>query len=89
MRVEYKFSKRGGDPEGPITGTFMPMSADDGSHYGANVKMHGAGTYDCEFKFYAPEGYALHTDPDTGVPGRLWTKPVVMKWTFNYTPRKW
>ena len=89
MRVEYKFTKRGGDPQGPITGTFMPMSADDGPHYGANVKMHGAGTYDCEFKFYAPEGYALHTDPDTGVPGRFWKKPVVMKWTFNYTPRKW
>ncbi len=45
MRVEYKFTKRGGDPQGPITGTFMPMSADDGPHYGANVKMHGSGTY--------------------------------------------
>ena len=46
MRVEYKFTKRGGDSQGPIEGTFMPMSADDGPHYGANVKMHGAGTYE-------------------------------------------
>lgn len=46
----------------------------------------GAATF---IKFYAPEGYALHTDHDTGVPGRFRKKPVVMKWTFNYTPRKW
>lgn len=86
---EYKFTKRGGDPLGSITRTFMPMSADDGSRYGANVKMHGAGTYDCEFRFHAPEGYALHTDDDPGVKGLFRKKLVVMKWTFNYTPRKW
>ena len=90
MRVEYKFTKKG-SKGAPITGNFMPMSADDGPHYGANVKLQGAGTYECEFKFYSPEvnGYALHTDEDTGVKGHFWKEPVVMKWTFKYTPRKW
>ena len=93
MRVEYKLTKvdSKGKPTGeaPITGTFMPMSADDGPHYGANVKMQGSGNYECEFKFYAPEGYALHTDEDTGVKGHLWKEPVVMKWNFRYVQRKW
>lgn len=88
MRVEYKFTKRGSS-EPPIEGTFMPMSADDGPHYGANVKMQGTGIYDCEFKFYPPQSYALHTDEDTGVPGHLWTEPVTAKWTFNYVKRNW
>ena len=92
MRVEYKFTKvdRNGNPIGaPIEGTFMPMSADDGPHYGANVKMQGTGRYICEFKFHAPEGYALHTDADTGVPGHLWKEPVTAKWTFDYVQHKW
>ena len=89
IRVDYKFTKKGTGEV--IEGAFMPMSADDGPHYGANVKLAGAGEYICEFAFHSPEeqGYVLHVDKETGVPGRFWKTPVVMKWNFNYVPRKW
>ena len=87
--MHYKFTKR--ETGESLEGVFMPMSADDGPHYGANVKMLGAGTYDCEFSIDSParQNYMLHTDPETGVPGHFWTEPVKMSWVFNYVPRKW
>lgn len=89
MTVHYKLTKQGTGEV--IEGTFMPMSADDGPHYGANVKLAGAGTYDCEFSFDSPsrQGYALHVDKKTGVTGHFWEEPVVMHWTFDYVPRNW
>lgn len=89
LTVHYKFTKR--EDGSVVEGTFMPMNADDGPHYGANVKMNGAGTYDCEFTFESPlrQNYAIHTDAETGVQGRFWTEPVKMSWVFNYVPRKW
>ncbi len=87
--MHYKFTKR--ETGESIEGVFMPMSADDGPHYGANVKMLGAGTYDCDFSIDSParQNYLLHTDKETGVPGHFWTEPVKMHWVFNYVPRKW
>ena len=89
LTVHYKFTKR--ETGESLEGVFMPMSADDGPHYGANVKMLGAGTYDCEFSIDSParQNYMLHTDKETGVPGHFWTEPVKMSWVFNYVPRKW
>ena len=71
-------------------GTFMPMSASDGPHYGANIKMMGAGKYQLTFIIDSPEkqGYLLHVDEETGVPGRFWRKPIEVSWEFNYLPRK-
>jgi uncharacterized protein involved in high-affinity Fe2+ transport len=70
-------------------GTFMPMNASDGPHYGANVAFGGTkgvfGTYTIRFTIKAPDGYALHTDPETGMPGAaFWTTPLVAKWTFDF-----
>ena len=89
LTVHYKFTKR--ETGESIEGVFMPMSADDGPHYGANVKMLGAGTYDCDFSIDSParQNYLLHTDKETGVRGHFWTEPVKLHWVFNYVPRKW
>jgi periplasmic iron binding protein len=89
LTIHYKFTKR--ETGEVLEGTFMPMNADDGPHYGANLKMLGAGTYDCDFTIDSPvrQNYAVHTDAETGVKGRFWEKPVQMHWVFNYVPRKW
>ena len=89
LRVHYKFTKR--ETGQSVEGVFMPMNADDGPHYGANVKLLGAGTYDMHFSIDSPydQGYGLHVDEETGVKGRFWTKPVEMNWVFNYVPRRW
>ena len=89
LTVHYKLTKvQTGES---IEGVFMPMSADDGPHYGANLKLLGAGTYECEFSIDSParQNYSLHVDKETGVTGRFWEEPVVMKWTFDYVPRNW
>jgi uncharacterized protein involved in high-affinity Fe2+ transport len=72
-------------------GTFMPMSASDGPHYGANIALGDAGTYTVRFIIQSPEtnGYLLHTDATTGVTGRFWTEPLVAEWEFDYIPREW
>ena len=89
LTVHYKFTKR--ETGESIEGVFMPMNADDGPHYGANVKMLGAGTYDCDFYIDSPlrMNYGLHVDKETGVKGRLWEEPVHMHWVFEYVPRHW
>ncbi|MDR1317575.1 MAG: iron transporter [Spirochaetales bacterium] len=72
-------------------GNFMPMNASDGPHYGANVKLGDAGSYTVRFIIQSPEsqGYLLHIDQETGVPGRFWTQPLVAEWEFDYIPRAW
>lgn len=89
LTVHYKFTKR--ETGESVEGVFMPMSADDGPHYGANVKLLGAGTYDMHFSIDSPYrmNYGLHVDDETGVPGRFWEEPVQMDWVFNYVPRRW
>lgn len=72
-------------------GTFMPMNASDGPHYGANIKLGEAGTYHIRFIIESPEaqGYVLHVDKETGLTGRFWSEPLVAEWDFNYIPRTW
>ena len=89
LTVHYKFTKR--ETGESVEGVFMPMNADDGPHYGANVKLLGAGTYDMHFSIESPyrQNYGLHVDDETGVKGRFWDEPVTMDWVFNYVPRRW
>lgn len=71
LTVDYKVTdEASGDTA--AEGTFMVMSASDGPHYGANIKMPNAGTYTVEFTFHSPaeNNYLLHTDAETG-PGGL------------------
>ncbi|MDR1390204.1 MAG: iron transporter [Treponema sp.] len=89
LTVRYEVAKSGSDWK--IDGVFMPMSASDGPHYGTNIKLDGAGTYNVKFIILSPEtnGYLLHVDQETGVPGRFWNQPLVAEWDFDWVPRVW
>lgn len=72
-------------------GKLMPMVADDGPHYGANIKMDtGIGNYELVYHIENPDkqGFGRHTDPETGV-GK-WFQPFDVKYKFKYTgvPKK-
>ena len=67
-------------------GTFMPMVAQDGPHYGANVKMDtGVGNYEVKFTINNPEGqgFGRHADKESGV-GK-WFEPFVATYKFQWT----
>jgi uncharacterized protein involved in high-affinity Fe2+ transport len=89
LTVRYEIVKANSDWK--IDGTFMPMNASDGPHYGANLKLDGAGTYNIKFIIQNPEsqGYLIHVDQETGVPGRFWNQPLVAEWDFDWIPRVW
>ncbi|GMA98881.1 iron transporter [Pelosinus sp. IPA-1] len=89
LTVHYKLTQKGTGKV--IEGNLMPMNASDGPHYGANVKMKGAGTYDVAFTIESPtrQNYMLHVDKETGVEGRFWDKPITLHWNFDYVPRSW
>ncbi|MDR1277948.1 MAG: iron transporter [Treponema sp.] len=89
LTVRYEIAKDGSPWR--IDGAFMPMNASDGPHYGANLKLDGAGTYKVRFLIQNPEvmGYLLHIDQETGVPGRFWGQPLVAEWDFDFIPRVW
>lgn len=80
-----------------ISGTFMPMNADDGPHYGANIKMPTADTYSVKLTFHSPEenGYLIHLDGETGPGGTLdeyWGNgPMVLELAdvWDYVPQEW
>jgi uncharacterized protein involved in high-affinity Fe2+ transport len=91
LTVRYVITKSTGER---VEGTFMPMNASDGPHYGANVKLPGSGgpgRYTVSFFIQSPEaqGYVLHIDPTTGVPGRFWKTPLEATWTVDYAGPQW
>lgn len=65
-------------------GSFMPMVASDGPHYGANIKMMGVGNYKLTYHIDPPSkaGMHRHTDDETGV-GRWW-KPFDVSYEFKF-----
>ncbi|QIB70762.1 hypothetical protein Ami103574_11540 [Aminipila butyrica] len=89
LTVNYEITSEDGKTK--VEGTFMPMNASDGPHYGANIKLGPAGTYKVRFTIENPEaqGFLLHVDKETGVTGRYWTEPLVAEWDFDYVPRVW
>ncbi len=69
LTVNYKVLSA--DKSKEITsGTFMPMNADDGPHYGINIKkgVIPIGEYVLQLEIKAPTDYLLHVDSETGVP---------------------
>ena len=70
------------------SGTFMPMVASDGPHYGANIKMAGVGNYTVTYQIEPPPkaGMHRHTDKETGV--ARWWKPFEVKFDFKYVGLK-
>ncbi len=89
LTVDYEITSE--DEKTKVEGTFMPMNASDGPHYGANIKLGEAGTYKVRFTIENPEaqGFLLHVDKETGVTGSFWTEPLVAEWDFDYVPRVW
>jgi len=82
LTVSYQLEKEG---SGWSTfGTMMAMTANDGPHYGANVKFDGPGKYRLRFRIMPPsyDGFFHHTDKETGVPE--WWKPIEESWEFVY-----
>ena len=89
LTVKYEVTKIGGNEK--ISGDFMAMVANDGPHYGDNVKLKGPGKYKLKFTIYPPNAkenvmgahFGRHTDRATGV--RPWFKQVETEWEFSYT----
>jgi uncharacterized protein involved in high-affinity Fe2+ transport len=69
-------------------GILHPMVASDGPHYGANLKMMGAGSYTVTFLVEPPGQVAADAPVRHGLglaAGRAaWWKPFRVQWTFKY-----
>jgi uncharacterized protein involved in high-affinity Fe2+ transport len=82
LDVHYELAKEGSGQ--PIRGELMPMVANDGPHYGDNVKLLGAGKYHLRITM-APPGsrFGRHTDTESGVgPGFA---PFTLDYEFAFT----
>ena len=68
----------------PIRGTFMPMVARDGLHYGASIEMPKAGRYKLTYAIKPPSygGLGRHADRATGVDA--WWKPFEVSFDWDY-----
>jgi uncharacterized protein involved in high-affinity Fe2+ transport len=85
LGVKYEITRQGSDQK--ISGELMPMVANDGPHYGDNVKLAGPGKYKLRLSIEPPESsphshFGRHTDKETGV--AAWFKPFVLEYEFTY-----
>ena len=88
LHVKYEVTKEGGGS--PISGDFMAMVANDGPHYGDNVKLMGPGKYHVKYTIYPPNApenpdgghFGRHTDRLTGV--RPWFETFSVEYDFIY-----
>ncbi len=93
MTVDFEII--GSDGETAAEGTFMPMNADDGPHYGANIALPEADTYSVKLTFHNPEenGYLIHLDDETGPGGNLgefeWPLVLELDDVWDYAPVEW
>lgn len=83
--IRYEVSKKGSDYQ--VSGDFMPMVANDGPHYGDNIKLDGPGKYQVKYHISPPSEnkhahFGRHTDRATGV--RPWFKPFDVTYEFTY-----
>ena len=83
LSVAYELSKTGSTEI--RKGDFMPMVANDGPHYGDNVKLMGPGKYKLKLTISPPGGhthFGRHTDKETGV--GPWFAPIKVEYEFTY-----
>ncbi|MGS1115841.1 iron transporter [Castellaniella sp. UC4442_H9] len=85
LNIQYALQKKGGGKV--LKGDLMPMVANDGPHYGDNVKLEGPGKYEVTFTIGSPETapnnhFGRHVDKETGV--APWFKPFEVKYEFVY-----
>jgi periplasmic iron binding protein len=83
--VRFEVSKEGGTQK--VSGLLMPMVANDGPHYGDNIKLSGPGKYHVKYTILPPSEnqhahFGRHTDRLTGV--RPWFKPFDVEFDFTY-----
>lgn len=67
------------------SGSFMPMVASDGPHYGDNIKLGGEGKYKLTFHISPPgtgTHFGRHVDKETGV--AAWFAPFDASYEFVY-----
>ena len=85
LTVEYELTKL--DDHASVKGALMPMVANDGPHYGDNVKLMGAGKYKLVLRV-APPGatgpaqFGRHIDKETGV--AAWFEPFSVDYDFTF-----
>ncbi|ACB94043.1 conserved hypothetical protein [Beijerinckia indica subsp. indica ATCC 9039] len=85
LAVDYEVIKL--DDKQTKKGVFMPMVANDGPHYGDNVKLMGPGKYRLVLHIAPPGGeghehFGRHVDKETGVGD--WFKPFSVEYDFTY-----
>lgn len=93
LAVTFELVKLDGDKptEAKTGGMLMPMVANDGPHYGDNVKLAGPGRYRLTLKVAPPgphQHFGRHVDKETGV--AAWFAPfeMVQDFTFAGTGKK-
>lgn len=85
LQIKFEVIKVGSNQK--VSGEFMPMVANDGPHYGDNVKLFGPGKYKVKYSIQPPSAnghahFGRHTDRQTGV--APWFKPFDVEWEFTY-----
>jgi uncharacterized protein involved in high-affinity Fe2+ transport len=82
LDITYRIRKL--DSSWETFGHFMPMVANDGPHYGANVTLSGPGRYQVSYHILPPpyQGFFRHIDEETGV--AQWWAPFDVGWEFTY-----
>jgi hypothetical protein len=81
--VHYELMKIDGGQK--IAGDMMAMVANDGPHYGDNVKLLGAGKYKLTVSVAPPgesQHFGRHVDKETGV--GPWFKPFQVNYEFTF-----
>ena len=85
LSVRYRLSKVGSEQH--LQGDFHAMVANDGPHYGDNIKLMGPGQYELTYWVSAPGGshaqhFGRHTDKETGV--APWFATCELHYSFTY-----
>ncbi|OWT70336.1 MULTISPECIES: iron transporter [unclassified Achromobacter] len=83
--VKFELQKQGS--QNVIKGQLMPMVANDGPHYGDNVKLEGPGKYHLKYYVAPPTAdsmnhFGRHIDKETGV-GPFF-QPFELEYDFVY-----
>jgi len=85
--LTVRYTLRNLDAGQEQSGILHPMVANDGPHYGANIKMMGLGNYKLIY-FVEPPGRLAEAPVQQGF-GRVsavasWWKPFQVEWAFKY-----
>ncbi len=82
LEITYRITKK--DSKWSASGRLDPMAANNGPHYGSNVKMDGAGKYTLKLHIEPPkvDMFPYHVDKETGV--QDWWRAMNLEADFTY-----